>query len=82
MKIVTFELPCRHAAAGMPYDDVPDYEPFSRDQVATLLGEAARARARGDWRTAATLQVRLGRALPGITCPGRLTSRSPGAVRA
>jgi hypothetical protein len=70
VKIVAFELPCRHAAAGMPHDDdVPDYEPLSRDQVTALLDEAARARARGDWRTVAVLQSRLGRALPGITCP-------------
>jgi hypothetical protein len=49
MEIFAFELPCRQAAAGMPHDeDVPDYEPLSRDQVAALLGQAASAQ--GDWR--------------------------------
>jgi hypothetical protein len=57
----------------MPHDkDVPDYEPLSRDQVAALLNEAASASARSDWQTAARLQCRLGRALPGKTCPRQI----------
>jgi hypothetical protein len=70
LEVVFFAVPCKHEAAGMPHDgDVPDYEPLTLDQVAALLDAASSAGARGDWRTANRLHVRLSRALPGSTCP-------------
>lgn len=63
-----FDLPCPHAAGGIPSDrTMPDYEPLTRDQVAALLDRAASAQ--GDAVAVAKLQVRLGQALPGNTCP-------------
>jgi hypothetical protein len=68
VEVVFFVVPCRHAEAGMPHDGtVSDYERLSRDEVAALLDQAARAQ--GDWQTVAKLQCRLERAVPGTTCP-------------
>jgi hypothetical protein len=70
VEMVFLALPCRHEAAGAPHDGrITDYEPLSRDGVASLLNEAAWA---PDVYTVAALQCRLGRAVPGHTCPGQV----------
>jgi hypothetical protein len=71
-----FEIPCPHEADPSISHGVtlPDYHPLTTEEIAKLLNFAKEHK--GDGCTVAAVQVRLGQAVKGCTCPRTIHGES------